>query len=99
VCVQACRVGRAWAFQCHPETSGAWVNELAAGIRGEGGGLLDETTRFFVANGVSADALEHDLAIADVALDRLAAGIASGFAAALDGASAPRVGSARTASR
>jgi GMP synthase-like glutamine amidotransferase len=83
VCVQACRAGRAWAFQCHPETSRAWVLALAAGIRGAENGLLPATRRFFVTHGVSADALERDLARAEEVLDRLATAIAEGFAAAL----------------
>jgi GMP synthase (glutamine-hydrolysing) len=83
VCVQACRLGHTWAFQCHPEASRSWVTALAAGIRGEEGELLAQTTGFFVTNGVSADALEQDLARADERMDRLATGIARGFAAVL----------------
>jgi GMP synthase (glutamine-hydrolysing) len=37
MCVQACRHGEAWAFQCHPEISGDWVTALAAGLRGRDG--------------------------------------------------------------
>jgi GMP synthase (glutamine-hydrolysing) len=83
VCVQACRAGRAWAFQCHPETSRSWVLALAAGIRGAENGLLPQTTRFFATHGVSADALERDLARAEEVLDHLATAIAAGFAGAV----------------
>jgi GMP synthase-like glutamine amidotransferase len=84
ICIQACRVGHAWAFQCHPETSRPWVQALAAAIRGGDGSLLPGTRRFFATHGVSADALERDLAGADEVLDGLATEIARGFAAALN---------------
>jgi GMP synthase (glutamine-hydrolysing) len=93
VCVQACRLGRTWAFQCHPEASRSWVQALAAGIRGGESQLLPATTRFFVTNGISAETLEQDLARADERMDRLAAGIASGFAAALGSVTAAGVSS------
>lgn len=37
VCVQACRMGESWAFQCHPEPTVAWLDALAAGIQGRTG--------------------------------------------------------------
>jgi GMP synthase-like glutamine amidotransferase len=84
VCVQACRTGQTWAFQCHPETSPEWVQALAAGLRGRNGGLPPATVNFFACNGVAADQLERDAASAGSTLSSIAAGIASGFAAQLD---------------
>ncbi|MGO9907004.1 MAG: type 1 glutamine amidotransferase [Solirubrobacteraceae bacterium] len=83
VCVQACRHGEAWAFQCHPEIAGDWVATLAAGLRGRDGQLLPATTGFFHSNGVSAEQLEHDAAAAEPAMQALADGIAGGFAGRL----------------
>jgi GMP synthase-like glutamine amidotransferase len=83
VCVQACRHGDTWAFQCHPETSPEWVTALAAGIRGEDGGLRAATTNFFQRNGVAPEQLERDAESADPALRKIADGIARGFAAQL----------------
>ena len=79
-CVQACRHGEAWAFQCHPEISGEWVAALAAGLRGRDGPLLAATTGFFDSNGVTAEKLERDAAAAEPAMRALADGIATGFA-------------------
>ncbi|MGB8876857.1 MAG: gamma-glutamyl-gamma-aminobutyrate hydrolase family protein [Solirubrobacteraceae bacterium] len=83
VCVQACRHGEAWAFQCHPEIAGDWVAALAAGLRGRDGQLLPATTGFFHSNGVNAEQLEHDAAAAEPAMQALADGIAGGFAGRL----------------
>jgi GMP synthase (glutamine-hydrolysing) len=83
VCVQACRHGRTWAFQCHPEISSAWVAALAAAIRGQDGALLAATTDFFARNGVAPEQLERGAAIAEPAMRDVAAGIAGGFAAEL----------------
>jgi GMP synthase-like glutamine amidotransferase len=83
LCVQACRVGQTWAFQCHPEVSQGWVTALASGIRGQDGGLLPVTAGFFARNGVDPQQLERDAARAEPALSTVASGIASGFAAAL----------------
>jgi GMP synthase-like glutamine amidotransferase len=80
VCVQACRLGEAWAFQCHPEVTPEWVRGLAAGIRGDGGPLLPGTAAFFRENRIDADALERDLAAAEHVSGRVAASIAHGFA-------------------
>jgi GMP synthase (glutamine-hydrolysing) len=81
VCVQACRHGRTWAFQCHPEISSEWVAALAAGIRGQDGALLAATTDFFARNGVTPEQLARGAKIAEPAMRDLAAGIAGGFAA------------------
>jgi GMP synthase-like glutamine amidotransferase len=83
VCVQACRHGRTWAFQCHPETSTEWVAALATGIRGQDGGLGAATVDFFASNGVSPEQLQRDAGSAGPTLRSIAAGIASGFAAQL----------------
>jgi GMP synthase (glutamine-hydrolysing) len=83
VCVQACRQGEAWAFQCHPEVSGDWVAALAAGLRGRDGQLLAATTGFFRSNGVTAEKLERDGAAAEPGMRTLADGIAGGFAGRL----------------
>ena len=81
VCVQACRYEKAWAFQCHPEVTREWVEELAAGLRGRNGSLKPETADFFGRNGVSAEQLERDGRSAEPVLRKLAAEIGSGFAA------------------
>lgn len=83
VCVQACRHGESWAFQCHPEISRGWVAGLAAGLRGEDGGLRAATTDFFRRNGVSPEQLEREARLADPTLRQIARGIANGFAARL----------------
>jgi GMP synthase (glutamine-hydrolysing) len=83
VCVQACRHGETWAFQCHPETSPEWIAALASGMRGQDGGLRAATADFFERNGVSPQQLERDARAAEPALSKIASGIASGFAAAL----------------
>ena len=80
VCVQACRQGSTWAVQCHPEVSREWAQALAAGIRGEAGGLREETADFFRRNGISAAQLERDAQAADPVLRRFAAAIGAGFA-------------------
>jgi GMP synthase-like glutamine amidotransferase len=83
VCVQACRQGETWAFQCHPEVSGEWAMALASGIRGKDGGVPANTIDFFARNGVSPERLERDALSADQALRRVAHAIGSGFAARL----------------
>jgi GMP synthase (glutamine-hydrolysing) len=83
VCVQACRQGDAWAFQCHPEVSSAWVLGLAVGIRGGDGGLLPRTAGFFAANAISPEGLERDLEASEASMRAIAGGIAAGFAARL----------------
>lgn len=81
VCVQACRLDGAWAFQFHPEATRAWVGELAAAIRGTGTGVLPATAGFFRSQAIDPDQLERDAATVDETLGRIAEGIASGFAA------------------
>ena len=81
VCVQACRVGEAWAFQCHPEVTREWVAAVASGIRGGDGPVAAATAGFFRANGIDPDRLEDDAARADATLARVAESIAAGFAA------------------
>jgi GMP synthase (glutamine-hydrolysing) len=80
VCVQACRVGDAWAFQCHPEIPRAWVDALAAGLRGHDRGLPEATTSFFRSNGLTAERLERDALSAEPAMRDIAGRIAAGFA-------------------
>lgn len=84
VCVQACRIGDTWAFQCHPEVSIEWSAALAAGIRGQDGGLRAATVGFFARNGVIPEHLERDGPAAEPVLRELAAGIARGFADQLE---------------
>jgi GMP synthase-like glutamine amidotransferase len=81
VCIQACRCGEAWAFQCHPEVSREWAEALAAGIRGEPGGLPEATAAFFRRGGVAAEELEHDARSAEPVIRRVARSIGAGFAA------------------
>jgi GMP synthase-like glutamine amidotransferase len=83
VCVQACRHGESWAFQCHPEISREWVAALATGLRGEDGGLHAATVDFFRRNAVSPDQVEFDALSAEPMLGQIARGIGSGFAARL----------------
>jgi GMP synthase-like glutamine amidotransferase len=83
VCVQACRHGNTWAFQCHPEITRQWATALASGLRGQNGELLPETTDFFRRNGVTAEQIERDSQSADQVLGRLAAEIGAGFAASV----------------
>jgi GMP synthase (glutamine-hydrolysing) len=83
VCVQACRAGEAWAFQCHPEISAEWAAALAAGLRGRDDQLLQATTGFFESNGVTAEQLERDAAAAEPQMRSLADGITRGFAGRL----------------
>jgi GMP synthase (glutamine-hydrolysing) len=80
---QACRVGEAWAFQCHPEIADDWVAALAAGLCGRDGKLLAATTGFFQSNGVTAEQLERDAAVAEPHMRTLADGITRGFAGRL----------------
>jgi GMP synthase-like glutamine amidotransferase len=79
VCVQACRLGDAWAFQCHPETRHEWALGLAARLRGHDSIVLPQTAGFFGANGVQPDQLEADANAADPTARLIAAGIAAGF--------------------
>jgi GMP synthase (glutamine-hydrolysing) len=83
VCAQACRQGEAWAFQCHPEIPREWVTRLAAGLRGENGGLPAGTTDFFARNRVSPEQLERDARLAERAVSDVAGRIAEGFASRL----------------
>ena len=81
VCVQACRLGDAWAFQCHPEPTLEWIGALARGIRGRVEGIDPRTVEFFRSNGVDPDVLESDARDAAVAADAVARSIGSGFGA------------------
>lgn len=83
VCVQACRQGEAWAFQCHPEVSREWVARLAAGLRGEDGAVSAGTTDFFARNRMSAKQLIRDARLADPTVSQIARGIGRGFASRL----------------
>ncbi len=85
VCVQACRYGETWAFQCHPEVAPAWVAKLAAGMRGEDSGVPPRTSEFFARSGVSPEQLERDAQAAAPALRRVTQAIGGGFAARLNG--------------
>ncbi|MBV9167482.1 MAG: hypothetical protein JO321_08440 [Solirubrobacterales bacterium] len=81
VCVQACRHGQSWAFQCHPEVSREWVARLAAALRGKDSGLSAATTDFFARNRVSPEQLERDARSANPTLREIVRGIGTGFAA------------------
>jgi GMP synthase-like glutamine amidotransferase len=82
-CVQACRYGETWAFQCHPEISRKWVSTLAGGLRGQDTSVSEATTEFFRRNDVSPEQLERDAELADPALRAVAETIGRGFAARL----------------
>jgi len=80
VCAQAFRHGdRVWALQFHPESTIGWVDDLARTMRGEPGGVPENTARFFRSNDVDPDALERDARAAAPVAHELAAGIAAGF--------------------
>ncbi len=80
VCVQACRVGDAWAFQCHPEVTPEWLEALARGIRGEASWIDPRTAAFFSSNGIDADTLERMGREAEAISERFAKSIARGYA-------------------
>jgi GMP synthase-like glutamine amidotransferase len=80
VCVQACRLGESWAFQCHPEPTVAWISALASAVRGRANGVDPRTSSFFRDGGIDPDELEADARAADETAARVARGIASGFA-------------------
>jgi GMP synthase (glutamine-hydrolysing) len=86
VCVQACRLGDAWAFQCHPEPTLDWVGALARGIRGTVEGIDPRTVGFFRSNGVDPDVLESDAQDAAAVADAVARSIGSGFGAQVQAA-------------
>lgn len=90
VCVQACRVGEAWAIQCHPEVGPEWVAALADAMRGREAAVMPRTAAFFRANGVDPDTLQRDGAAAAPAARQLANGLARGFAARVSARAAPR---------
>ncbi len=79
VCVQACRMGESWAFQCHPEPTVAWLDALAAGIQGRTNGLDPRTPSFFRNAGIDPEALRAEARAADETAGRVAHGIAHGF--------------------
>ena len=81
VCIQACRLGEAWAFQCHPEPELEWIEELARGIRGERSLVGPGTIEFFTSNGVDPDALADMGREAGATAATVADSIAHGFAA------------------
>jgi GMP synthase (glutamine-hydrolysing) len=82
VCVQACRLGSAWAFQCHPEATAEWIEALALGMRGATSALDPRTIAFFTSNDIDPDTLEHMGREADDVAELVAGNIARGFAAA-----------------
>jgi GMP synthase-like glutamine amidotransferase len=86
VCVQACRLGDAWAFQCHPEPTLAWVTALARGIDGTVEGIDPRTVGFFRSNGIEPEALEAGARNAAVTAGVLACSIATGFKATMQAA-------------
>jgi GMP synthase (glutamine-hydrolysing) len=83
VCVQACRHGETWAFQCHPEVTRDWVKSLAAGLGGADGAVRAGTVDFFRRNGVSPEQLERDVLRAEPVMLEVARAVGSGFAALL----------------
>jgi GMP synthase (glutamine-hydrolysing) len=92
VCVQACRFGDAWAFQCHPEPTAEWVAALARGIHGTIDGIDPRTVEFFRSNGVEPEALETGADNAAATARELARGIATGFTATMQGATTGSLG-------
>jgi GMP synthase (glutamine-hydrolysing) len=90
VCVQACRVGDAWAIQCHPEVRPEWVAALADAMRGREASVMPRTAAFFRGKGVDPDKLKRDSVAAAPAARQLANGIARGFASRVSARAAPR---------
>jgi GMP synthase (glutamine-hydrolysing) len=90
VCVQACKLGDAWAFQCHPEATLDWVRVLAKGMRGTIDGMDPGTVGFFLSNGIDPDALEVGARAAAATAEALAQAIGAGFAARVRALSAAR---------
>jgi GMP synthase (glutamine-hydrolysing) len=85
LCVQACRFGEAWAFQCHPEVSHDWALALAAGLRGRDVDVRARTIDFFHRNGVAPEDLERDARAAEPALRKVGESIGAGFALRVTG--------------
>jgi GMP synthase (glutamine-hydrolysing) len=81
VCVQACRMGDAWAFQCHPEPTLEWVAALARGIRGTPDSIDPRTAAFFRSNNIDPDPLERAAHETNDTAELLTNGIGRGFAA------------------
>jgi GMP synthase-like glutamine amidotransferase len=81
VCVQAFRLGPAWAFQFHPEVTVEAVDTLARGVRGEIEGIDPRTVSFF--RNAGADPAELEVGARRVAetAHRVALGVARGFVA------------------
>jgi hypothetical protein len=79
--VQACRMGDAWAFQCHPEPTLEWVAALARGIRGTPDSIDPRTAAFFRSNNIDPDPLERAAHETNDTAELLTNGIGRGFAA------------------
>ncbi len=79
VCVQACRLGDAWAFQCHPEPTLAWIDALTRGIRGQAARIDPRTAAFFRGAGIDPEALEGNARRVNETAQRVALGIGRGF--------------------
>ena len=82
-CVQACRLGEAWAIQCHPEPDVGWVDGLARALRDDPDGVARRTAAFFRQHGVDPAQLERDARAADASATVVASSIAAGFASRL----------------
>jgi GMP synthase (glutamine-hydrolysing) len=91
VCVQACRLGDAWAFQCHPEPTLEWVTALARGIRGAPDSIDPRTAAFFLGNNIDPDALERAANETTDTAKLLAGGIGRGFTARMHAYQSQRI--------
>lgn len=79
VCVQAFRLGSAWALQFHPEVTVEGVDTLARGIRGEIDGIDPRTVSFFRDAGADPAELEAGARRAADTARRVALSVARGF--------------------
>ncbi len=81
VCVQAFRLGESiWAIQFHPETTLAWVEQLAANIRNGAEGTPARTAAFFRSSGLDPEELVRSARAADDSASSIARQIGAGFA-------------------
>jgi GMP synthase-like glutamine amidotransferase len=98
VCVQACRLGEAWAFQFHPEVGEDWIGALARGILGRLDAIDSRTAAFFRDAGIDPGHLEAEATRAAPVAHRVATGLAAGFAARCRAGATGSLGTAGSAS-
>ena len=79
VCVQAFRLGSAWAFQFHPEVTVESVDALARGVRGDVDGIDSRTVSFFRDAGADPAELEAGARRVAGTAHRVALSVARGF--------------------